>query len=1353
LPVNHFRDFFDANKKIVTRTTFSNARTGGKGDRDMRMRITRRIAKIASLTALFSILFLSVLATGKLASSPPLPQSEEKEKKKVINLAEVAEKEKNLPPDDVDGDDPPDNTPLPFGGSFPNQAFRRNELLSAESSAYRLSIPSPTPLSDFLALEDTGGFSPPDTHGAVGHDFLMVVMNNRVRVQSRAGNHLLTVRLEGFWSALEGIGNVFDPRVVYDPDKRRWIFIAVANRPDPKHPMLNSAILIGVSENSDPRGNWYCSLIDADPENEQNKVWADFPTIGFNKDWVVAQAKLNRTSDNSFAKSQILVFNKTELYKTDIYAGGAGVMKRFDDPDVNWVPAITYGQNNPDAPQDPNLNKLYLVRTGSDNEQGRGRLLIKWIGGAVGAEILSTETIVAQSQESWSQSPGDSDFAPQLGSSSKIATNDHRMQSVVYRDGSLWCAHTIFLPTNNPTRSSIQWWQIKPDGGVAQRGLVDEPDGRYFYAFPSLAVNRNEDVLIGYSRFSANQYASAYYSFRKGSDPLNIIREDTKLKEGEAPYYRPVGNRNRWGDYSSSVVDPTNDTDFWTVQEYAARPRSWNGNHLDRWGTWWGRILPPDSVPCRFELESTNVFGTPIGGFIGADGFTASVRVKPVGDCGTWETESNNWWIKVISGHTGSGNGMVTFNVEPWNWPVQRVGSLTIAGKTYTITQLGSCIGWLPETSGRFAAQGGSAAVNFIDPTPNCPISIATRVDWVKAEIAGNSFKYVVAPNKTTTPRTATLLISGYQYTISQAAGEADDLTLLTMPPEFDGSFEGVLSYTIGNKIYWIFPSAFHNFPGVLSNVGAAISFEGDRNNPTRIASTAPKLFLSFTPEEEAANKSDPDFYYGLFPFSAIDDGKEGVVIFYDKVKFDRKKDIVYGRTHVGIGIARVSANNPMVAVREPGLVFTGDDHRFGWQAVVRGNTLYVYAVQFGYIFSREVRVARVPLSKVADKSAYMAWDGSKWNQDINKASPIGIFGSDPSIAWNAFLGKFVAVISESQNRVMLSTAASPEGPWSPAELLLTGPPPKDPSRFNGRATLHPGFFTGLGRTMLLSYKQPLPPDRGFGFFGETRLARVEFNQPERTEESFDKLKGKKVMVALVFGQANSANHGEPKQSQMTAPQNVFCLNNGKLTKCVDPLPGASGADGSVWTRLGGRIIDEGLYDAVVFIPIGEAASEIARWAPGPAGDLHQRILDAALMVRSRGLEITHLLWHQGESDAGRTSRADYKARFEAMLENLRKNGIDAPIYVSVASRCYFTPPDPEIQLAQCELVDPAKGIFPGPNTDNLGNSFRYDDCHFSNAGLEEFARLWIEQLKPGRRIPACRQELSRSSAGRAIQR
>ena len=45
------------------------------------------------------------------------------------------------------------------------------------------------------------------------------------------------------------------------------------------------------------------------------------------------------------------------------------------------------------------------------------------------------------------------------------------------------------------------------------------------------------------------------------------------LKAGEAPYQTIDGvGRNRWGDYSYTSVDPVNDIDFWTIQEYAASP-------------------------------------------------------------------------------------------------------------------------------------------------------------------------------------------------------------------------------------------------------------------------------------------------------------------------------------------------------------------------------------------------------------------------------------------------------------------------------------------------------------------------------------------------------------------------------------------------------------------------------------------------------------------------------------------------------------------------------------------------------------------------------------------------------------
>ena len=130
-------------------------------------------------------------------------------------------------------------------------------------------------------------------------------------------------------------------------------------------------------------------------------------------------------------------------------------------------------------------------------------------------------------------------------------------------------------------------------------------------AFPSVAVNKNGDALLGYSRFGASQYASANYSFRAGGDPLGAMRNDNILKSGEASYFKiTTGIQNRWGDFSTSTVDPANDLDLWTIQEYAMAPQG----GTDRWGTWWGRIVP--EAPVGGEIAANSGFSpaTPVVG-------------------------------------------------------------------------------------------------------------------------------------------------------------------------------------------------------------------------------------------------------------------------------------------------------------------------------------------------------------------------------------------------------------------------------------------------------------------------------------------------------------------------------------------------------------------------------------------------------------------------------------------------------------------------------------------------------------------------------------------------------------------
>src|SRR6185436_13726404 len=154
--------------------------------------------------------------------------------------------------------------------------------------------------------------------------------------------------------------------------------------------------------------------------------------------------------------------------------------------------------------------------------------------------------------------------------------------------------------TGAPTHSAIQWWEFTPGGAVVQRGQINDPTASKFFAYPSLAVSKGLDVVVGYSRFAANQFPSANYAYRVDDDLLSTLRPDTVLKAGEANYVANVNGYNVWGDWSAAAVDPVNDTDLWTLQEYAA-PHVLEPNVVasvttviaaSRWGTWWGRISP-----------------------------------------------------------------------------------------------------------------------------------------------------------------------------------------------------------------------------------------------------------------------------------------------------------------------------------------------------------------------------------------------------------------------------------------------------------------------------------------------------------------------------------------------------------------------------------------------------------------------------------------------------------------------------------------------------------------------------------------------------------------------------------------
>jgi hypothetical protein len=492
-----------------------------------------------------------------------------------INIQEIERREKERGVKEEQKK--PENEEIQMQPAFPippgakGETFRMTLPQNAAATQARKKDDSTLLEPLFPAIGDNGTTIPPDLGGAVGPNHVMTALNSQVRIQDKTGAVISTVSLNGFFAPLIGAASVFDPKVLYDQFAGRWIITAPANSRSP-----NSALLIAVSSTSDPTNPWTGYSFDVDGTNTN---WFDYPSIGFNNNWIVVTGNLFTVAANAFMGTQLYIFDKAALY-----AGPSAptVLNRPTADGFTICPAVTL---------DNSMSTEYMVSNWNGNSGGSGFLRIYTITGAAAAPVYTMTMLLPSVAQPWGSNPaGGANFAPQNTVPQLIQNNDSRMQNVVYRSGSVWCAQSAFLPAAAPTRTAAQWWQIDPTTATIQQfGRVDDASSTNFFAFPSIAVNAYNDVLLGYSSFSAAQFASCNYSFRLHTDAANTLQPTVQFKAGLAKYFKDFGSgRNRWGDYTSTCIDP-DDFSIWTLQEFADLPSGGS----DRWGTEWNRWLPP----------------------------------------------------------------------------------------------------------------------------------------------------------------------------------------------------------------------------------------------------------------------------------------------------------------------------------------------------------------------------------------------------------------------------------------------------------------------------------------------------------------------------------------------------------------------------------------------------------------------------------------------------------------------------------------------------------------------------------------------------------------------------------------
>lgn len=423
--------------------------------------------------------------------------------------------------------------------------------------------------SGFQGLLDLYAAHPPDTGGAVGPHDVVTMLNTQVLMQSRTGaaRPHYPIDLPQFRSGLGTFTKVFDPRILYDPANDRWIASAGANPSSP-----DAALLLGVSETGDPGGTWDQFEIQTGTAGS----WGDYPVLGLSQNWIVLSANMfGLPPQGGYSHTQLYIFDKAGLYQ---------------QATANYISFTdSQGQFTPATDLDQQADTLYFAQafTGPD----AGRIRISLLQGPDGAETFIAGIEEIPVSDPWAETGSSfGDFAPQRGIWYKVDTGDSRLQNCVFRNATIWCAHTVFLPAESPTRAAVEWFQVDPSASrVVQLGRIDDPHSVEFYAFPSIAVNKSNDALIGYTRFTPNEYPGAAFSLRKAGDPPGAMRPAVVFKQGQAPYAGIGADQgsNRWGDVSGTVVDPADDLTFWTIQEYAATPTD---HYLGRWGTWWATV-------------------------------------------------------------------------------------------------------------------------------------------------------------------------------------------------------------------------------------------------------------------------------------------------------------------------------------------------------------------------------------------------------------------------------------------------------------------------------------------------------------------------------------------------------------------------------------------------------------------------------------------------------------------------------------------------------------------------------------------------------------------------------------------
>ena len=399
-----------------------------------------------------------------------------------------------------------------------------------------------------------GNFSdccaPPDTNASVGVTQVVEWVNLSFAVFDKSTGSVVEGPIAGnaIWSGFGGqceAHNDGDPIIQYDKAAGRWIFA---------QPVFETpyTYCLAVSTTSDATGtyNRYEFAMPNFPDYPKLGVWPD----GY-------YSSFNMFSGNSFAGARACAFDRSSMLTgasaTQICFQESSSVASLLPSDLDGSIAPASGE--PDFFLNFGTNVLNLFKFHADFATPSNSTF-------TGPTVLSVA--------SFSQACGGGACVPQASTRQQLdSLGDRLMYRLAYRNfstyDSLVVNHSVQVGSgghHGSNQTGVRWYEIRNPNASAtiyQQGTW-APDLNFRW-MGSIAEDKLGNMAVGYSVSSGSIHPAIRFAVRAPADPLGTLEPEQTIINGTGSQLR---NLNRWGDYSSMAIDPSDDCTFWYASEY-----------------------------------------------------------------------------------------------------------------------------------------------------------------------------------------------------------------------------------------------------------------------------------------------------------------------------------------------------------------------------------------------------------------------------------------------------------------------------------------------------------------------------------------------------------------------------------------------------------------------------------------------------------------------------------------------------------------------------------------------------------------------------------------------------------------